>query len=232
MICHYLPLPVNKIFLEKEVNTSNILIENRAKLGIWKDSKIICCFTSSETSLGIDLLLKNLKEIFDGINEKISIIIAPDSKRNPNIINDLNKKIESASKLGNIQIILLDFSSEEEKIKIIDDCNLYIAPCNKEKYDINIIEAWSREKPVIAFNTLSNLELFGLKKSTNVVDSNDFGILIDINDNSTSLLNVSINSLLNDVNKSKMMGHNGKNRVIKKYSWDNFLSKYYEIYKS
>ncbi|NHI91109.1 MAG: glycosyltransferase [Candidatus Lokiarchaeota archaeon] len=227
-----IPIPVNQDFIENDYNNSNSLLEYREKLAIWKDSKLISMFISSDQEFGLELLLNNIEKILFKMKNKFSIIISIDNFKDQDLFNKISRTIGDLNKQDNIQILILDLKDKEEKIKVLDDSEFYIAPSNKEKYDINILEAWARKKAVIAFNTQSNLELFGIDEITDQLNETDLGILIDINDNSVDLLEKSINILLNDSQKSKLMGENGKKRVTNNYTWDKFISKYYEIYKN
>ncbi|MHA1798701.1 MAG: glycosyltransferase, partial [Candidatus Helarchaeota archaeon] len=102
----------------------------------------------------------------------------------------------------------------------------------EEKYGMDLLNAWVRAKPVIAFDTESNLELFGIKDIASDMVFDNKGIIVKESDEMILNLEKAILELLNDANKSEELGKSGKEHVKNNYTWETFISKYYEIYKN
>jgi len=212
-----LPLPVNEKLFEETLYTTDELKENRKKLDIWEDSKIILSILDSNNNLGTNFILDSLKNM----KEKVSLIIMSQFKDlKKEILEEIKIKIKSTEN-DNVQVKLLNIESEEDKYKVIDDCSIYISPNLNENSGLDLLEAWARAKPVIANNTQSNQEK--IKDNT--------GILLDLSEESIKTLENSINELLENSEKASEMGKNGKKIVLDNHTWEKYLSNYLKVYK-
>ena len=108
----------------------------------------------------------------------------------------------------------------EEAMVELKRSSLLVIPSRIESIPQTIKEAYYLKIPVIATN------VGGIPE---IINHNESGILIPTEDPLT--LVESVNTLLNDDSKIKILTENAFKFVIKNYSWDNLLPKYVNFYK-
>ena len=131
---------------------------------------------------------------------------------------DILKSVEDKI---NAKIIYCTNMSWEEAMIELQRSSILIIPSRIESIPQTIKEAYYFKTPVIATN------VGGIPE---IVNDNKTGILIPT-ENPLALIN-SVNSLLIDDAKIKILTENAYKFVIKNYSWDNLLLKYINFYKN
>ena len=131
---------------------------------------------------------------------------------------DILKSIENKI---NAKIIYCTNMPWEEAMIELQRSSILIIPSRIESIPQTIKEAYYFKTPVIATN------VGGIPE---IVHDNETGILIPT-ENSVALIN-SVNSLLIDNIKIKILTENAYKFVTKNYSWDNLLVKYINFYKN
>jgi len=131
---------------------------------------------------------------------------------------DILKSVEDKI---NANIIYCTNISWEESMIELQRSSILIIPSRIESIPQTIKEAYYFKTPVIATN------VGGIPE---IVHDNETGILIPT-ENSVALIN-SVNSLLIDNIKIKILTENAYKFVTKNYSWDNLLVKYINFYKN
>jgi glycosyltransferase involved in cell wall biosynthesis len=105
---------------------------------------------------------------------------------------------------------MLDFVSEEEKLDLLDACDLLVLPSRSDSFGIVLLEAWFYGKPVVGARAGG---IPGL-----VRDGVD-GLLVPFGDETE--LALSIQKLLLDSEYAGKLGAAGRERVLSEFTWDN-----------
>jgi glycosyltransferase involved in cell wall biosynthesis len=120
---------------------------------------------------------------------------------------------------GNV-ININDFE-EAEKASIYADCDIFVLPSKIESFGIVFLEAWMCGKPVIGCRT---------GPVASVVSEGQDGLLVPYGD--AEELSKAITRLLADEGLRRKLGHNGREKVLRQYTWDRIVSKVESIYQA
>ena len=157
--------------------------------------------------------LKNIK-IVPRLKNQVLYLGRDSYEKGIDILKSVENKI-------NAKIIYCTNMSWEEAMIELQRSSILITPSRIESIPQTIKEAYYFKTPVIATN------VGGIPE---IVNDNETGILIPT-ENPLALIN-SVNSLLIDDAKIKILTENAYKFVIKNYSWDNLLLKYINFYKN
>jgi glycosyltransferase involved in cell wall biosynthesis len=102
-----------------------------------------------------------------------------------------------------------DFIPEEERIRHYAACDIAVFPSHYEPFGIVALEAMSMEKPVVG--------------------EEQCGYHID--PNNPSDISWGITSALEDPEKRKLLGKNGRKRVLSEFTWNKIAEKTVELYE-
>lgn len=152
---------------------------------------------------GLKILIKSFSTIYNLQLTKL-ILAGQKTLYYPEILKTIKQQPQEVQK--NIKFI---FNFPQKKLKqLIDSCDILILPSNQESFGLVLIEAWSRQKPVITTDIPPLKEIITRSKGGLIFESNN------IND-----LSSKINQLLNSPQKRHQLGQNGFNYVKNNYTW-------------
>ncbi len=109
----------------------------------------------------------------------------------------------------------LGYVNDNERIELMNACDIYCIPSRNEPFGITVLEAWTAAKPVLGTEAISMID--------NFVD----GIRVPINSESISHF---MNVMLKDPRSWKRMGKAGENKARTKYNWDKIGAQTIKIY--
>lgn len=169
---------------------------------------------SLETLYNIDVLIRafgNLKIKYPEKN--IKLLIIGEGSQEANL-----KKIVKELNLTNDVIFTgrITFSRVSDYYNMLD---VLVNISDYESFGVSVIEAMACEKPVIVTNT------GGLKE---IVENSNFGSLVDIG--SVEQTMVEMEKYLMDIELSKNIGKQGREKVIQKYNWNDNIKQMIDIY--
>jgi len=121
------------------------------------------------------------------------------------------------------QVIFTGYVMDEELIKYYNLCDFFVLPSidKSEAFGMVLLEAMSCAKPVIA------TDLAGVRQ---VVEKKVDGRLVRPKD--AKHLSEQIKYFLDNPIEIKKYGHNGRKKVLEKYSWDIIVNKIIELYNN
>ena len=117
------------------------------------------------------------------------------------------------------QVTLLYTISEAKKAELLTSCDLLVLPSAEESFGIVFLEAWAYGKPVIGAN---------LGAVASLINHNQDGLLFEY-ENPKNLAQA-ICKLLASSEQRKRMGKNGREKVLKNYTWDTFAAQIRQVY--
>jgi glycosyltransferase involved in cell wall biosynthesis len=115
--------------------------------------------------------------------------------------------------------IVLDFIDEEIKKDALDACDVFVMPSRAESFGIVYLEAWLYKKPVIGAYAGALPEI--------IQDGKD-GFLVPYAD--IHMMSEYIHLLLSTPPLAHAMGHNGYQKVLRHYTWENSCNKIQALY--
>ena len=161
----------------------------------------------------IDLLIKSFSNLISSLPQgrmlrnsgEVGLIIAgqktlfyPQIKK---LINSIDPSVKSR--------INFKFNFPQSKLtNLIDNCDVLILPSVQESFGLVLIEAWSRQKPVICADIPALKEL---------VNQTEGGLLFKA-DNQKDLTQ-KLKFILDNPKKAQQLGQNGYNYVRNNYTW-------------
>ncbi len=161
---------------------------------------------------GLDTLLKAAK-ILNERNNQFEISIGGGGKGKEALAQQVKE-------LG-VDKICYFVDDIPNKAQYLENLSIFAAPSRKEAFGINICEAMERSLPVVAS------KVGGIPE---VIEDNITGILCKP-DNPESLAN-SLEILINDFEKRKELGENGRKRVEKLFNREEAMREHLELYES
>ena len=161
---------------------------------------------------GLDTLLKAAK-ILNENNNHFEINIGGGGKGKETLVKQVKE-------LG-IENICNFVDDIPDKAQYLESISIFAAPSRKEAFGINICEAMERSLPVAA------TKVGGIPE---VIEDNVTGILCEP-DNPESLAK-SLELLINDFEKRKELGENGRKRVEKLFNREEAMREHLELYES
>ncbi|MHA1835646.1 MAG: glycosyltransferase family 4 protein, partial [Candidatus Odinarchaeia archaeon] len=131
------------------------------------------------------------------------------------LLNKLKSKYLSEN------IIFTGYIPESEKLKYLQNSDLFVTATKMELMSISVLEAMACGVPVIT----SRIEAF------EEFVTRDVGRLIELDDNFEENLKNTFIELINNDKKRKAMSKRARVKVIKLCSWKNVAGKFYEVYQ-
>lgn len=115
----------------------------------------------------------------------------------------------------------LGFVSEENKEVVFALCDFFCLPSQSESFGFGFLEAWQKEKAVIAAR---------LGATQEIIISDKTGILVEFGN--TEELSLAIERLANNKALAKDLGQNGFRALCANYSSQKVLNKYIDLFKN
>ena len=143
-------------------------------------------------------------------------------------VGELEKGIRArVNRLGLNDRIMLrnEFVEEDERILHYAASDVVVLPSSYEPFGIVCTEAMSMGKPVVVGAKGIN----GFREQIIPSGKKQCGVHVDPYDPSDIAWGVS--AILSSRNKMKLMGKNGRERVLKEFTWERIAKKTFEIYE-
>jgi glycosyltransferase involved in cell wall biosynthesis len=127
---------------------------------------------------------------------------------------ELDRLIDSLPQSARSKIFRFNNISEEQKVRLLDNCLMMVNPSAYESFGIVFLEAWARGKPVIGAN------IQALKE---IIRDGQNGFLFD--DRKDGDLGKKILNLLDDKELALKMGQTGQLETKEKFVWEKVVKK-------
>ncbi len=122
--------------------------------------------------------------------------------------------------------VCFDFIPEEERINHYAACDIAVFPSLYEPFGIVALEAMSMEKPVV----VGAAGVSGMREIVVCCGEEQCGYHIDPNNPSDIAWGVV--SALETAEKRKMLGKNGRKRVLSEFTWNKIAEKTLQLYET
>jgi len=166
---------------------------------------------------GIDILVEAMKIVW-GSFPGARLVLAGECLPGSSYVKDI---IQSVEMVHREKIINIDNFDDAEKSQILSACDVFAMPSSAESFGIVYLEAWLCEKPVIGCDNLAPAD---------VITHGEDGLLVSCGD--IEGLAKAILALLRDEDMRINFGKKGREKVLRKYTWDivarDVRSKYYD----
>ena len=194
----------HKYYIPNGVNTE---IFNKKK----ENGKMFVTFIGRLSYIkGFDIFMNVIKELYKKNKDLNFLIIGK---------GPLKKLIKPAQK--NLPILHSDYYPHEKMVDIYNHSKVVLITSRFEGVPTTMLESLACETPVIASN------VGGIPE---VITNDENGLLIE-NFNTKSAV-TKIIDVLHDQDKSRTFGRNGRNLVLKDFSWDVITDKIEMVYKN
>lgn len=117
-------------------------------------------------------------------------------------------------------VISLDVLTDEDKRDFYDACDLFVMPSKVESFGIVYLEAWMAGRPVIGAD---------IGSSRSVIADGEDGYLVAFGD--ADALAKRIVYLLENPQVRHEMGRHGREKVLKRYTWDYIVDRLLDSYR-
>jgi glycosyltransferase involved in cell wall biosynthesis len=208
----------------QKYNPENVSKENiqkiRAKYGI-KDDELMILFLGRLVMVkGVDKLIMAMPHIISKI-PKVKLVVVG--------VGDLQEYLSNLTKMTKLDEYVkfcFDFIPEEERIQHYAACDIAVFPSHYEPFGIVALEAMAMEKPVV----VGAAGVSGMREIVICCGEEQCGYHIDPNNPSDIAWGVI--SALESPEKRKMLGKNGRKRVLAEFTWSKIAQKTVELYES
>jgi glycogen(starch) synthase len=192
----------------------------RAKYGI-KDDEFMILFLGRLVAVkGVDKLIMAMPHILTKIPKARLVVVG---------VGDLKEYLSNLTKtirLDEYVKFCFDFIPEEERILHYASCDIAVFPSFYEPFGIVALEAMAMEKPVV----VGAAGVSGMREIVICCGEEQCGYHIDPNNPSDIAWGVI--SALESPEKRKMLGKNGRKRVLAEFTWSKIAEKTVELYES
>jgi glycosyltransferase involved in cell wall biosynthesis len=211
----------------QKYNPKNVSAEQARKIrefyGIKPDEAMILFVGRLVGVKGVDKLVMAMPHILQKIPKAKLVILG---------VGDLQEYLTNLvnyMRLGDHVKFRFEFLPEEERIIHYAACDVAVFPSHYEPFGIVVLEAMSMEKPVV----VGASGISGMREIVICCGEEQCGYHIDPS-NPTDIA-WGITSTLENPEKMKWLGKNGRKRVLEEFTWDkiaeNTLKLYEEIIK-
>ena len=173
---------------------------------------IILAMGRMEEVKGFDLLL----EIFTAVSSKRGNTLLHLVGQGP----EFYRLLEISLRLGlREKVVFKKATIGEEKIRLLEDCTLFICPSRWEGMPLVILEAMAAGKAVVAF------DVGGIGE---IIRHGQNGVLVPPFD--TGVMTEEVIELLDNPSKRKRLGTKARQTALKN-TWNNIADRYLELYR-
>jgi len=192
----------------------------RAKYGI-KDDELMILFLGRLVMVkGVDKLIMAMPHILSKIPKAKLVVVG---------VGDLQEYLTNLTRMTKLDEYIkfcFDFIPEEERIQHYAACDIAVFPSHYEPFGIVAIEAMSMEKPVV----VGAAGVSGMREIVICCGEEQCGYHIDPNNPSDIAWGVI--SALENPEKRKILGKNGRKRVLAEFTWSKIAEKTVELYET
>jgi glycosyltransferase involved in cell wall biosynthesis len=184
-----------------------------------KDNDLMVLFLGRLVGVkGVDKLIASMPYVLQKVpNAKLVIVGLGDMQ------DYLNRLAQSLRLQDNVKF-RFEFIPEEERIAHYAACDVAVFPSVYEPFGIVAIEAMSMEKPVV----VGASGVSGMREIVVAAGEEQCGFHVNPNDPTDIAWGI-INSLQNP-EKRRQLGQNGRKRVLKEFTWDEIAKKTIQNY--
>jgi glycosyltransferase involved in cell wall biosynthesis len=168
---------------------------------------------------GVDKLIMALPHILPK-NPKAKLVIVGLGDLQEYLMN-----LVKATKMSDYVKFRFEFISEEERILHYAACQVAVFPSFYEPFGIVVLEAMSMERPVV----IGAAGISGMREIVACYGEEQCGYHID--PANPSDIAWGINSVLENEEKRKWLGKNGRRRVLNEFTWDKIAEKTLGLYE-
>lgn len=200
----------------------------RLELGIPKTAPVIAFIGQHGLHKGIETLLLAMPILWKSF-PKVRLIIAGGTSSFSELFKNMsefidrqinNTKKKKGTKTPEKRVFFLDNIDKTLKDDILANCDIFTTPSGFESFGITILEAWKHKRPVVACRIPATMSL---------ITEYETGLLVDYK-NPLELAQA-LKELILDPKLSKLLGENGWNKLVKRYSRQIVGKHYYEFYR-
>jgi len=185
-----------------------------------KDDELMILFVGRLVGVkGIDKLIMAMPHVLQK-HPKAKLVILGVGDLQDYIVNLVRTmRLQDSVKLN------FNFVSEEERILHYAACDMAVFPSLYEPFGIVALEAMSMERPVV----VGAAGVSGMREIVVCCGEEQCGFHVD--PSNPSDIAWGINSTLENQEKRKWLGKNGRKRVLEEFTWDKIAEKTVEAYE-
>jgi glycosyltransferase involved in cell wall biosynthesis len=185
-----------------------------------KDDEYMILFIGRLAGMkGVDKLIMALPHILQK-NPKAKLVIVGLGDLQEYLMN-----LVKATKMSDFVKFRFEFIPEEERILHYAACDVAVFPSFYEPFGIVVLEAMAMERPVV----VGAAGISGMREIVVCCGDEQCGYHID--PNNPSDIAWGINSVLENADKKKWLGKNGRKRVLNEFTWDKIAAKTLGLYE-
>ena len=185
-----------------------------------KDDEVMILFIGRLVGVkGVDKLIMAMPHILQKIPKAKLVILGLGD------LQDYLTNLVNYMRLSNYVKFRFEFLPEEERILHYAACDVAVFPSHYEPFGIVVLEAMSMEKPVV----VGAAGVSGMREIVICCGEEQCGYHIDPS-NPTDIA-WGIVSTLENPEKMKWLGKNGRKRVLEEFTWDKIAEKTLELYE-
>jgi glycosyltransferase involved in cell wall biosynthesis len=191
----------------------------REQYGIKDDDFMILFLGRLVGVKGVDKLIMAMPHIISKIPQAKLVIVG---------VGDLQEYLMNLTRtmrLDNYVKFCFSFIPEEERINHYAACDVAVFPSHYEPFGIVALEAMSMEKPLVVGAT----GVSGMREIVICCGDEQCGYHVD--PNMPSDIAWGVTNVLEDPERRKWLGKNGRKRVLKEFTWSKIAEKTMELYE-
>lgn len=168
---------------------------------------------------GVDKLIMAMPHVLQK-NPKAKLVIVGLGDLQEYLMN-----LVKATKMSDFVKFRFEFIPEEERILHYAACDVAVFPSHYEPFGIVVLEAMSMEKPVV----VGAAGVSGMREIVICCGEDQCGFHID--PSTPTDIAWGITSALENPEKMKWLGKNGRRRVLEEFTWDKIAEKTLRLYE-
>lgn len=207
----------------QKYNPENVNSEDIKKIresyGIKEDEPMILFVGRLVGVKGVDKLIMAMPHVLQKYPKAKLVVVG---------VGDLQEYLTNLVKIMRLHDIVklnFNFISEEERILHYAACDVAVFPSLYEPFGIVALEAMSMERPVV----VGAAGVSGMREIVICRGEDQCGFHID--PSNPSDIAWGINSALENPEKRKQLGKNGRKRVLEEFTWDKIAERTIELYE-
>ncbi|MGB9741185.1 MAG: glycosyltransferase family 4 protein [Candidatus Bathyarchaeia archaeon] len=207
----------------QKYNPENVSAEQVKKVrelyGIKDDEQMILFLGRLVGVKGVDRLIMAMPHVLQKMPKAKLVIVGVGD------LQDYLVNLVKTTRLHDIVKLNFDFISEEERILHYAACDVAVFPSLYEPFGIVALEAMSMERPVV----VGAAGVSGMREIVICCGEEQCGF--HINPNNPADIAWGITSALENPEKKKWLGKNGRRRVLEEFTWDKVAEKTIALYE-
>jgi glycogen(starch) synthase len=191
----------------------------RAMYDVKDDEEMILFIGRLVGVKGVDKLIMALPHILQK-DPKAKLVIVGRGDLQEYLMN-----LVKVTKMSDFVKFRFEFIPEEERILHYAACDVAVFPSFYEPFGIVVLEAMAMERPVV----VGGAGISGMREIVVCCGDEQCGYHID--PNNPSDIAWGINSVLENADRKKWLGKNGRKRVLNEFTWDKVAAKTLGLYE-